>query len=239
MLKPPGVNAAHPAPAIIYTYGGPTSRVVSKSWGGRTGLFLQALAQSGYVIFMLDNRGTPGQGKDFLDQIHNAFGTVEAGRSGPGCQNICRPCPSSRATGSAIYGHSYGGYNTLMSLLRHGDLYAAGVAAAPVSDFRLYDTFYTERFLGMPSAPGGVYDRADATRLADRLSKPLLLIHGMADDNVFLDNSVRMAAALQQAGKPFDMMFYPGERHGFYDTKLATHYYLSAKMFFDRELMGK
>ncbi|MGQ3046658.1 MAG: DPP IV N-terminal domain-containing protein [Niveispirillum sp.] len=238
MLKPPGVDAANPAPAIIYTYGGPTSRVVTKAWGSRTALFLQALAQSGYVVFMLDNRGTPGQGKAFLDQIYNAFGTIESDDQALGAKYL-KTLPFVKGERIGIYGHSYGGYNTLMSLLRHGDLYAAGVAAAPVSDWKLYDTFYTERFIGMPDAKGGVYDKGDATKLADKLSKPLLLIHGMADDNVFLDNSVRMAAALQQARKPFDMMFYPGERHGFYDTNLAAHYYLSAKAFFDRELKAR
>lgn len=235
MLKPPGVDDAHPAPAIIYTYGGPTARVVTKTWGGRTNLFLQALAQSGYVVFMLDNRGTPGRGKAFQDQIYHAFGTVEQDDQALGAKYL-KSLPFVRGDRIGIYGHSYGGYNTLMSLLRHGDLYAAGVAAAPVTDWKLYDTCYTERYLGLPDGSGGVYDRADATKLADKLATPMLMIHGMADDNVFLDNSVRMAAALQKSRRPFDMMFYPGERHGFYDVDKAAHYYLSAKEFFDREL---
>lgn len=235
MLVPPGVDATKPAPALIYTYGGPTAQVVTKSWGGRTQYFLQAMAQDGYVVFMLDNRGTPARGKAFLDQIHNAFGTVENDDQAMGATYL-KTLPFVRGDRIGIYGHSYGGYNTLFALLRHGDLFAGGVAAAPVSDWKLYDTFYTERFIGRPGDNAAIYDQGDATKLADRLSKPLLLIHGMADDNVFLDNTVRMAAALQQARKPFDMMLYPGERHGFYDIDLAAHYYAQAKAFFDREL---
>lgn len=234
MLKPPGVDATNPAPAVIYTYGGPTSQVATRMWGGRTQMFLQVLAQNGYVVFMLDNRGTPGRGKKFLDEIHNGFGTVEQDDQAAGAAYL-KTLPFVRGDRIGIYGHSYGGYNTLMSLLRHGDLFAAGVAAAPVSDWKLYDTFYTERFIGKPDTKG-VYDRADATKLADKLSKPLLIIHGMADDNVFVDNSVRMAAALQHARKPFGMMFYPGERHGFYDLDMSWHYYTQTKAFFDREL---
>lgn len=235
MLRPKGVDAAHKAPAILYTYGGPTAQVVKQQWGGRTQLFLQVLAQSGYVVFMVDNRGTPARGKAFLDKIHKAFGTVENDDQAAGAAYL-RTLDFVDGTKIGIYGHSYGGYNTLMALLRHPEMFTAGVAAAPVTDWRLYDTHYTERFIGKPDMAGGIYDKADATKLAGRLTKPLLLIHGMADDNVFLDNSVRMAAALQHARKDFEMMFYPGERHGFYDVDLAAHYLLQTKAFFDRHL---
>ncbi|MFC7335188.1 DPP IV N-terminal domain-containing protein [Rhodocista pekingensis] len=238
MLKPPSATPQTPAPAIVVTYGGPgVPQLAARRWSG-TALLMQVMAQQGYVVFVLDNRGTANRGKAFEDQIYKAFGTVEPADQAAGAAYL-RSLPFVRGDRIGIYGHSYGGYNTLMALLQKPEMFAAGVAGAPVTDWTLYDTFYTERFMGLPSEDGGAaYARASVLEQADRLERPLLLLHGMADDNVFLDNTVRLAARLQKARKPFEMMLYPGERHGFFDPDMRAHSYRTMLDFFDRHLKG-
>jgi dipeptidyl-peptidase-4 len=138
----------------------------------------------------------------------------------------------------AVYGWSYGGYMALRLLTRHPGTFTAGVAGAPVSDWTLYDTHYTERYLGNPALDRAPYDASDATRDAARLADPLLIIHGLADDNVVFDHSARMIAALQKAGKPFETMVYPGETHAIRDPVAQTHLWATIIAFLDRTVKG-
>jgi dipeptidyl-peptidase-4 len=125
----------------------------------------------------------------------------------------------------ATFGWSYGGYMTLKMLEQHPGEWAAGIAVAPVTRWELYDTAYTERYLGDPKAPGGVYDRAGALIDAPKIADPLLVIHGMADDNVVLDNTTALVARLQAHAVPFEMMLYPGQTHGIGGPKISVHLY--------------
>ena len=137
----------------------------------------------------------------------------------------------------AIQGWSYGGYMTLMTLLQAPEgTFAAAVAGAPVTDWALYDTFYTERYMDTPQDNADGYEASSVFPYLDNLNSPLLLIHGMADDNVVFENSVRLYAELQQRGKDFEMMTYPGERHGIRGEELRTHLMKTRMAFLNRYL---
>ena len=215
LLKPTDLKRGEKRPAIILVYGGPHSQRVRKGWD--TG-FEQMLADEGYVVFRLDNRGAANRGKAFEDPLYRAMGSVEVRDQAAGARWLASQ-DFVDAEKIGVYGWSYGGYMTLMMLSQTPDLYAAGVSGAPVTEWRLYDTAYTERYMGDPSpeADAEAYDESAVFAHLDGLvgDGRLLLIHGMADDNVIFLNSIRLMDALQKAGKDFDLMTYPGEKHGF------------------------
>ncbi|MGD8357456.1 MAG: DPP IV N-terminal domain-containing protein [Lysobacterales bacterium] len=206
-------------PAIIYLYGGPgVPPVARKSWpiDGRLLGLNQILARSGYVVFTLDNRGTPNRGKAFEDAIYRDMGDAEVRDQLRGLEWL-KAQPYVDADHVGIYGWSYGGYMTLMCLLKAPGAFAAGIAGAPVTNWKLYDTHYTERYMGDPNEGNGDgdgrYEASSPMSYAQSLADPLLIVHGMADDNVFFDHTVQMIEALQKAARPFEMMTYPGQRH--------------------------
>jgi dipeptidyl-peptidase-4 len=135
-----------------------------------------------------------------------------------------------------IFGWSYGGYMTLMLLTKSPGSYTAGISGAPVTNWRLYDTHYTERYMGDPNDGDGKYEASSPITYADNLSDPMLLVHGMADDNVFFDNTVQMIDALQESARPFEMMTYPGKRHRIVGEAENTHLWNMYLEFFDRNL---
>jgi dipeptidyl-peptidase-4 len=134
----------------------------------------------------------------------------------------------------AVYGWSYGGYMVQRLMTEHPEAFAAGVSGAPVTDWTLYDTHYTERYLGNPAIDKAPYVASDVTLKADKLARPLLIIHGLADDNVVFDHSAKMIGALQKAGKPFETMVYPGQTHAIRSPELATHMWKTIEAFLDR-----
>jgi dipeptidyl-peptidase-4 len=231
LLKPPGFDAATPAPAIVYVYGGPGGASVHRRWSVD---FRQVLARQGYVVFTVDNRGTGGRGTAFDDPLYRAMGGVEIEDQVAGARWLASQ-PGVDPTRIGIYGGSYGGYMTLLALMKAPEVYAAGVALAPVTDWRLYDTHYTERYMGDP-AEGDAYARSNPVTYVEGLQDPLLLVHGMADDNVFFDHSVKLMAALQQARKPFELMTYPGKRHRITGEDERVHLYRMMFDFFERHL---
>lgn len=239
MLVPPGARSGHGRlPAIMHAYGGPAGQLVSHAWGDAESGFLQVLARNGYVVMVLDGRGTPNRGRAFLDQIYHAAGTVEVRDQERGAEYL-KSLPFVDPAHVGFFGHSYGGYLALAMLTRAPGTYAAAIAVAPVTDWHLYDTAYTERYLGNPSVgpeAEAVYASAAIQRDLKNIKGRLMLIHGMADDNVFFDNSTRLIRALQQQGTLFDLMTYPGERHGFYDVRENTQRYRTMLEFFDRQL---
>ena len=238
LMLPAGFDPARRYPAVVYLYGGPgVEQVVRKAWpiDGRLLGLNQVLARKGYVVFTLDNRGTYNRGKAFEDVIYRDMGNVEVRDQLRGLEWL-KSQPFVDPDRVGIHGWSYGGYMTLMLLLKAPGAYAAGIAGAPVTNWRLYDTHYTEHYMGDPNDGDGKYERSSPMSYAQNLADPLLIVHGMADDNVFFDHTVQMVEALQKAAKPFEMMTYPGKRHrivGEAETTQLWNLYLD---FFGRHL---
>lgn len=210
VLKPAGFDARKRYPVVVMVYGGPASQTVKRAWAPD---FNQYLAQHGYVVFSIDNRGTPRRGAAFGGALYGKQGTVEVADQLKGVEWLkSQPWVDGKRIG--VYGWSNGGYMTLMLLARASDQYTCGVAGAPVTDWGLYDTHYTERYMGLPKANVEGYREARVLEHIDGLTSKLLLIHGMADDNVLFTNSTALMSALQKRGQPFELMTYPGAKHG-------------------------
>ncbi|MEO0998292.1 MAG: alpha/beta fold hydrolase, partial [Pseudomonadota bacterium] len=232
-LRRPPTPADEPAPAIVIVYGGPHGQRVTNAWGG---LFEQVLTQAGYVVFSLDNRGTDFRGTAFDNPIYEKLGTVEIDDQRRGVEYLAS-LPFVDGGRIGVFGWSYGGYMALHCLLQAPDLFAAGVSGAPVTDWTLYDTHYTERYLSTPADNPSGYEAASVFPFVAALDAPLLLIHGMADDNVLFTHSTKLMAALQAEGKLFELMTYPGSKHGLlrgHDE--GRHAYRTMLDFFDRYL---
>ena len=222
-------------PALVQVYNGPgAGRQVTEAWGASDSLIHQYLVSKGWVVFSIDGRGSPDRGKAFEDGIHRALGTVEVADQLAGLEWL-------KAQGFvdprrvAVYGWSYGGTMTLKLLEAAPGAYAAGVSGAPVTRWELYDTHYTERYLGNPRTDPAPYAQADALGAAAKIRDPLLMLHGMADDNVVFDNGTAMYAALQAAGTPFEQMVYPGQTHAFTSTA-RLHVWKTIEDFLDRRV---
>lgn len=235
LLKPAGIKRGEKRPAIILVYGGPHAQSVKK---GGLDTMAQMLADNGYVVFRLDNRGATNRGMAFEAPLYRAMGTVEVEDQAVGARYL-KSLPFVAGDRIGVTGWSYGGYMTLRMLTATPDLYAAGVAGAPVTDWSLYDTAYTERYMGTPEAEAEAYAKGSVFTDLDDLTANLLVIHGMADDNVVFQNSVKLMKALQEAGKPFELMTYPGEKHGFRATANKIHRDTLILDFFDRHLKAK
>jgi len=218
MITPPLV-AGKRYPVFFEHYGGPTSQTVTKGWINPID---EALVGKGYIVFYLDNRGSPNRGVDFEKAIYRAMGSVEVEDQKAGAEFL-KSLPFVDPRKIAIYGWSYGGYMTLKQLEADPGLYGAGIAGAPVTKWELYDTAYTERYMGTPQTEAAAYAKSDAIDQSDRISDPLLIIHGMSDDNVFFENSSELIAKLQHEDVPFEMMLYPGETHRSGTPKLQAH----------------
>jgi dipeptidyl-peptidase 4 len=234
MITPP-LEPGKRYPVFFQHYGGPNNQSVSRGWGGA---LPQYLVDQGWILFQLDNRGSYNRGKAFEDQIYHAMGGVEVADQLAGVAHL-KTLPFVDASKIATYGWSYGGFMTLKMLGQHPGVFAAGVAGAPVSLWELYDTHYTERYLGDPNKDKDSYARSNALEDGARIRDPLLLIHGMADDNVFLDNSTALAARLQQQGTPFEMMLYPGQAHSAVRSSVGVHVWGTILRFLDREVKNK
>lgn len=217
-------------PVFFEHYGGPSAQVVNRGW---TGALAQAIAQRGFVYFELDNRGSAHRGVEFERQIYRAMGSVEVDDQLAGAAYL-KSLPFVDAAKIATYGWSYGGYMTLKMLQAHPHVFAAGIAGAPVTKWGLYDTHYTERYLGDPGKEPQVYAKADVLGAADKIRDPLLLIHGMADDNVVFENSSALIAEMQAKAVPFEMMLYPGYTHRVSGPKISLHMWDTIFAFLER-----
>ncbi|HEX8387659.1 MAG TPA: S9 family peptidase [Sphingomonas sp.] len=205
----PTIEPGKRYPVFFEHYGGPHSQTVSRNWGSA---LHQYLVDRGYIVFQLDNRGAPNRGKAFEDAIYRAMGSVEVRDQLAGARYL-KSLDFVDPRRIATYGWSYGGYMTLKMLEANPGVYAAGIAGAPVTKWELYDTHYTERYMGDPKKDAKAYAASGAIADAPRIEDPLLLIHGMSDDNVVLDNSTAFAAKMQAENVPFEMMLYPGKTH--------------------------
>ena len=223
-------------PVFFEHYGGPgTGQQVTRGWQGA---LPQYLVDQGWIYFKIDNRGSYNRGKAFEDQIFHAMGSVEVADQLAGA-NYLKSLPFVDPARIATYGWSYGGYMSLKMLEKTPGVYAAAVAGAPVTDWQLYDTHYTERYLGDPAHDPQSYAGSAAVADARHIRDPLLLIHGMADDNVFLTNSTLVAAEMQKTNTPFEMMFYPGFTHRVAGPEISQHLWGTILSFLDRHVKNK
>jgi dipeptidyl-peptidase-4 len=224
-------------PVFFEHYGGPgTGQQVSKAWASP---MRQYWVSKGWIYFQIDNRGSYNRGKAFEDHIYHAMGTVEVADQAAGARWLQKQ-PFVDPKRIATYGWSYGGYMTLKMLEQAPKgLYAAGVVGAPVTKWELYDTHYTERYLGNPAIDPKPYQSSDALEGALKISEPFLLIHGMSDDNVVFQNSTLLADRLQAADRPFEMMFYVGQTHRPAGEGRQAHVQNTIERFFNEKVLGK
>jgi dipeptidyl-peptidase 4 len=232
LYKPAGFDPGRRYPVFDSYYGGPHAQKVVRAWGDH---FHQYLAQQGYVVFTLDNRGMARRGRKFSDVIYRQLGNAEVLDQLSGIHWL-KQQPWVDGQHIGVFGWSYGGYMTTMLLSKASDDIAAGVAVAPVTDWTLYDTFYTERYLSTPIDNPAGYIRSAPFAWLDGMSKPLFLVHGMADDNVLFANSTALMAELQTRGIQFDLMTYPGGKHGLSSTSMRLHAYHAIVNWTDRHL---
>ncbi|RUO61914.1 S9 family peptidase [Pseudidiomarina insulisalsae] len=219
-------------PVVVLVYGGPRAQRVTNSWGN---YFSQYLAQQGFVVFQLDNRGSGNRGKQFEQVIYRDLAQAEVADQVRGVEFL-RSQPYVDADRIGVFGHSYGGYMALHLILRQPQHFSAAVAGAPVTDWRLYDTHYTERYMGTPQDNPQGYKAADVLTYAEQLERPLLIYHGMADDNVLYTHTAKLTYALQQATLPFELMAYPGKQHALRGRETSIHRYQLIADFFARHL---
>jgi dipeptidyl-peptidase-4 len=233
LFKPSHFDRAKRYPAIVDVYGGPGVQRVLDNWTGSS--FTQILTRAGYVVFQLDNRGSGFRGTAFQAPIHDKLGDVEVadqvqGARWLGSQDYVDPARI------GVWGWSYGGYMTLMLMLKAPDVFRTGVAGAPVTDWSLYDTHYTERYLGRPQDNAVGYAASSVLPYAKDLKGQLLIMHGMADDNVLFLHSTKLFRTLQDLGKRFNVMVYPGAKHGLTRQHDGRHAYTTIEQFFDDNL---
>ena len=219
MMLKPKMEKGKRYPVFFSHYGGPGPQMVTRGWGGA---LAQAVVDRGYIYFVLDNRGSANRGVDFEQPLYRAMGGAEVRDQKAGAaflKSLDFVDPAKIAT----YGWSYGGYMTLKMLEADPGLYAAGIAGAPVTRWELYDTHYTERYMGDPREVPEAYAKASAIPDVTKIADPLLLIHGMADDNVIFENSSELISVLQESNTPFEMMLYPGYTHRVSGPKIGPH----------------
>lgn len=234
LYKPKKLNKKHPA--IVYLYGGPVAQVVTNRWGGSRGLLMQHWVNKGYVVFSIDNRGSANRGKAFEDPLYKKMGFVEVEDQITGVEFL-RTLDYVDSDKIGVHGHSYGGYMTLMAMFKASDYFAAGVAGAPVTDWRLYDTHYTERYMGDPRTDDAAYTASSVFPYAKDLKGDLLIYHGMADDNVLFTHSTMLYKHLQDLAIPFEVMDYPGKKHSIRGKNTRIHMYRTITNFFDKHLI--
>ncbi len=233
IFTPRNFNAGIRHPAIVDVYGGPGVQRVINGWTGAS--FTQILTRAGYVVFQLDNRGTASRGTGFQAPIRGTLGGVEVTDQIQGAHWLASQAFVDPAR-IGVWGWSYGGYLALMLMFKAPGVFRAGVAGAPVTDWSLYDTHYTERFLGRPQDNPEGYAASSVLPHAAGLKGNLLIMHGMADDNVLFLHSTKLFRKLQDLGKPFDIMLYPGAKHGLIRQHDGRHALAAIKRHFDENL---
>ncbi len=223
LLPPPGgpMIANGKSPLIVNPYGGPGAQDVRDAWNGLN-LFDQILARQGFAILHVDNRGMANRGVAFALPIKHHFGPVELSDQLAAVNQALEQFPQLDSTRVGFWGWSYGGYFTLYAM-EHSDRFKAGVAVAPVSNWLLYDSIYTERYMGLPKDNEKGYHDSSAVNFAADLHGKLLEVHGTSDDNVHVQNTIQMVNGLINAGKQFRLMVYPGKTHGISGKAAGTH----------------
>ena len=211
IVRPHDFDKTKHYPVIDHVYGGPTHLQVQDAMGGR--LIDQWLADQGFIVAAVDNRGTPGRGRDWEKAVSKHFGSVPLEDQIAGLKALGKRYPEMDMDRVGVYGWSFGGYLSALAVLKAPDMFKAAVAGAPVVDWLDYDTHYTERYLGLPDADAAAYKEASLLTYAAELKRPLLLVHGTADDNVYFRHTLKLTNALFRAGKDFDLLPLAGMTH--------------------------
>jgi dipeptidyl-peptidase 4 len=230
ILRPQNFRAGQKYPTIVYVYGGPHSIVVQAAVSGN--LLHQWLADQGFIVVSIDNRGTPGRGREWERAIHKKFGSLPLEDQVAGLQALAKIVPEIDLSRVGITGWSFGGYMSALAALRRPDIYKAAVAGAPVTVWQDYDTHYTERYMGMPDTDADAYKEGSLLTYAEKLDSKLLLLHGTADDNVYFRHTLKLVDALFRNGQHFEVLPLSGLTHMVPDpvvterlwTRIATHF---------------
>ena len=208
VIRPKDFAVGHRYPVVLSVYAGPTVKVVQRA--PRLSLENQCLADHGFIVASLDGRGTPGRGHDFEHATRGNLIDLPLADQIEGLKALGTLVPEMDMRHVGVEGWSFGGYFTAMATIRRPDVFSAGVAGAPVIDFADYDTAYTERYLGTPQNDAAGYKASNVLTYAASLSRPLLIMHGLTDDNVYFENTVKLTQALIAAGKPYRLLLLPG-----------------------------
>jgi dipeptidyl-peptidase-4 len=238
MLKPSYFDATKKYPVITHVYGEPASQTAMDQWGGATMLFHRALAEAGYIVLSMDNRGTPApKGAAWRKVVYGAVGDIASREQAAGVRALAQKYPFIDASRIGVWGWSGGGTNTLNAMFRFPDVYRTGVSVAPVPDQKLYDTIYQERYMGTPQGNPDGYKLGSAINFAEGLKGKLLIIHGSGDDNVHYQGTERLFNRLIELGKPFDAQVYPNRTHSISEgAGTSVHVYKRIARYFIENL---
>ena len=235
IMKPKNFDAKKKYPVLMHVYGGPASQEADNRWDAYNYWWHQHLTEQGYIVVTIDGRGTGARGVDFKKCTYKQLGKLETIDQIEGAKWLGKQ-PFVDAGRIGIWGWSYGGYMSLLALLKGNDVFKAAIAVAPVTNWKWYDSIYTERFMAMPQENDKGYEDNSPVNFAKNLKGSLLLIHGDADDNVHYQNSAEMAAALIAANKQFDTYVYPNKNHGIYGGATRLHLYTKMTNFIKEKL---
>ena len=235
MMKPHNFDETKQYPVFMYLYGGPGSQQVTDSWGGSNFLWYQMLTQQGYIVACVDNRGTGARGSEFKKCTYQQLGKLETEDQIEANRYLAN-LPYVDGSRIGIFGWSYGGYMSSLCLLKGADEFKMAIAVAPVTNWRYYDSIYTERYMRTPQENASGYDDNSPINHVEKLKGKYLLVHGSADDNVHYQNTMEMTNALVNANKQFDLFIYPNKNHGIYGGYTRLHLFTKMTNFIKENL---
>jgi dipeptidyl-peptidase-4 len=234
IIRPRDAVPGRKLPVILHVYSGPGVRIVDRA--PRSYFLDQWIADKGFIVVAIDGRGTPGRGRAFERVIKNDLITVQLGDQVEGLTALAKTVPEMDMDRVGIYGWSFGGYASAHAVMQRPEVFKAGVAGAPVTDWRDYDTHYTERYLGLPNANEAGYAKSSVLTYAPTLSRPLLVVHGTADDNVYFAHSLKLADLLFRSGKRFEILPLLNFTHMVPEPEVTTRLYAKVVEFFRQNL---
>ncbi|MBI1288616.1 MAG: prolyl oligopeptidase family serine peptidase [Flavobacteriales bacterium] len=235
MIKPANFDPTQKYPVLVLIYGGPGSNTVNDAWGSKTQMWELMLAQQGYIIVSVDNRGTGNRGRDFKNCTYKQLGKLEV-------EDYIETAKYLGTLGYVnparigMYGWSYGGYMSSLALTKGADYYSMAIAVAPVTNWRFYDSIYTERYMRTPQENAKGYDDNSPINHVEKMKGAYLLVHGTGDDNVHFQNTVEMTEALIEANKQFELYIYPDRNHGIYGKNARLHLFTKMTDFIKKNL---
>ncbi|MDZ7682371.1 MAG: S9 family peptidase [Fodinibius sp.] len=237
ILKPHNFDPQKEYPVLFYTYGGPGSQTVTKQYGsGQRSQWHRYLTQQGYIVVSVDNRGTGGRGRDFEKQVYKKLGQYEVSDQIDAAKYLAEEYDLLGRRAFGIWGWSYGGFLSSLVLAQSGNIFNTAIAVAPVTNWRFYDTIYTERFMQTPQMNAEGYERDRPSTYADQMAGNYLLVHGTGDDNVHFQNTVRFVNKLIAEDFQFQTMFYPNRSHGIYGGNTRRHLFKKLNNFIRQNL---